>query len=319
MAVRKGCCVGGCLLKTLIAVLVIVILIVGAALWVYNQTLEKLGLGDVKIQGRTLRELGLAQLKVKDVISLIRGILKGPDIDAIANNRFDPIADKQSTEQKLNDTDIPQDSDDDFNYLYLLENQLTAEQAILLEFADTEIAYILDAMVQQGSDDAQEAVEIIRELNADFVQVAILKEQDIMLEMMIKIDISNIKNQLPSAFGAIADTVYLNSVNKMSVNNQGMVSTQSHSLSINGMTNQMSEVLINALYQLLPQEHLEEDKDAKEFFNDAFGALFKTVINNIGLVGDAETDQAGIVVGGVNYGEVGVDDHSIKVIVRENA
>ena len=142
MAVRKGCCVGGCLLKTLIAVLVIVILIVGAALWVYNQTLEKLGLGDVKIQGRTLRELGLAQLKVKDVISLIRGILKGPDIDAIANNRFDPIADKQSTEQKLNDTDIPQDSDDDFNYLYLLENQLTAEQAILLEFADTEIAYI---------------------------------------------------------------------------------------------------------------------------------------------------------------------------------
>ena len=88
MAVRKGCCVGGCLLKTLIAVLVIVILIVGAALWVYNQTLEKLGLGDVKIQGRTLRSW-VCPVKVKDVISLIRGILKDPDIDAIANNRFD--------------------------------------------------------------------------------------------------------------------------------------------------------------------------------------------------------------------------------------
>lgn len=323
MAVRKGCCIGGCLMKTIIAIVIIVVIVGGAIIWLMNQTPTTLKFDDKQINGITIREMGFADTKIKDIIKFLKGLVKIKESD-IVDHPFDPIADKASADQALNSIGVPSEGGN-MNYLYLIDNVIVTDAHELIEFSDTEIAYMLDAMVQQGMQSEQaegEEVEKVRQMNAGFSQVKIIKNENVItLEMLVRVDISNIKDDIPNIpfkNSIIPNKVFLNSINVMTIDDEGIISTQSLSLQVNGMSQEMSVSIINALFARLASEGTEEN--AVAYFNNTFGSLFKLIMNNVGLVGDALTDNSGDVIEDtINYGPQGVTQHKIKVITRTQA
>ncbi|MFA6765791.1 MAG: hypothetical protein WCS45_01910, partial [Clostridia bacterium] len=310
-------CSGGCLVKILITVIIIAVIIGGALWWVSVQTPAKLGFADTEIGGTTLRQMGLAEVRIIDLIRIIRNLLK-PDESKIVTNPYDPEKDKLAADNKLKDTSIPLDGEDP-DYLHLLgEEPLTTTTPMLLELADTEIAYIMDAIINSSAE-ADEDLQVIRDLNAALVQVEITKGSTTTLGMMMAIDISSIKNDIPMGGGLLPDRIYLNSVNKLQAANDGIISTQSQGIEINGMKDETAKAVINALFNAIVKEENVSEEDPIKFFNDAFGAVFKRVINNIGLVGDAELDSNDEVIEStITYGNQGIEEHIIKVITRES-
>ena len=69
---KSGCGCGGCLIKLLIAVLIVAVVLGVAAAVILNMTPEQLGIADVDINGTTLREMGLADVKIKEVLKFVK-------------------------------------------------------------------------------------------------------------------------------------------------------------------------------------------------------------------------------------------------------
>lgn len=318
MALRKGCCVGGCLMKTLIGIVVIVLLIGGAILWFVNQTPASLGFDDYEISGTSIREMGLADTKIKALYSVLKAFFNVNEAD-IVKNPYDPVADKESADATFAQINLPLDGED-LDYLYLLENPLITENPELVKLKDTEIAYVLNAMVDQAveGEEGFEQAEMVKEMNASFIQVTITKnQQEMTLEMMLRVDISSIREQIPVPFvgNVIPNVVYLNSINTLIIDDEGKISTTSKNVAINGMSDQLSTSIVNTLFASLAQEQTEQSPI--EYFNDSFGELFRLIINNVGLVGDAELTTTGEVIENtIDYGEQGVTNHYIQVITR---
>lgn len=307
MAVRRSSCAGGCLVKALISIVIIIALLAGAVIWALFQTPARFGLADTEIQGMTLKEMGLADMKIKDIIAIFIN-LSNPDESAIVDNPYDPVTDKAGADQKAGTMGIGED-----DYLSLVgDTHVTTTTPELLSFADTEIAYILNSIVQQGSSEVEgeEEAQIIRDMDASIAQVTITKGTEITIEILLKINISSIKRDLPAIVAnRLPDAVYLNSINKLTVTEGlyplgGIVSTQSSGIEINGMDGATTAIILNALSSGI--EEAEQAEDPAKYFNDTFGAFFQKVVNNMGLVGASVT----------NCGPDGVIDHHIKVITR---
>lgn len=325
MAARKSCCAGGCLLKAIISIVIILALIAGAIIWAINQTPEKFGFADYEIEGMSLRQLGLANTKIKDIIGIVRKLFK-PDEKAILNNVFDPVKDKAGADSKADQMGLPQGEGGQYDYLALVgDTPITTDNPELLSFKDTEIAFILNSIVMQASEqsEGEEEAQVVRDLNASIAQVTITKGTDITLEILLKIDISSIRNELPSIVqNSFPSVVYLNSINKMTIGqtapNEGIISTQSSGIVINGMDGATTAIVINALAGKIAEA--SESEDPVKYFNDTFGAFFQKVVNNMGLVGDAELDEnEAVIPATIQYGANGIVNHGIKVITREQA
>lgn len=310
MAARRSSCAGGCLVKTLIAIVIVIALIVGAFIWAINQTPARFGLADYEIQGMTIREMGFADMKIKDIAKLFKSLLK-PDESAIMDNPYD-AEDKANADSKAGAMGLPEE-DGQPDYLSLMgETPVTTATPQLLTFADTEIAYILNSIVTQASSQAEgeEEAQVIRDMNASIAQVTITKGTETTLEILLKIDISSIKGDMPAiAANRLPDVVYLNSINKLTVSEGiyplgGIISTESSSIEINGMDGATTNILINAISSGI--EEAQQAEDPSKYFNDTFGAFFIKVVNNMGLVGASVT----------NCGPDGVINHGIKVVTR---
>lgn len=321
MAARRSSCAGGCLVKTLIAIVIVIALIVGAFIWAINQTPERFGLADYEIQGMTLREMGFAEMKIKDIAKLFKSLLK-PDTSAIVDNPYDPVEDKASADSKAGTMGIPQEGGQT-DYLSLMgDTPVTTGEPELLTFADTEIAYILNSIVTQASTAAEgeEEAQVVRDLNASIAQVTILKGTQTTLEILLQIDISSMKGELPAIVAnRLPDVIYLNSINTLTISeallDQGTISTESVGIEINGMDGATTNILISALSSGI--EGASEAEDPAKYFNDTFGAFFQKVINNMGLVGDADLDDDDdVILLSIDYGPEGVINHGIKVITR---
>lgn len=320
MAARKGCCIGGCFLKIIITIIIIIALLAGTVLVVSNMTIEKLGLSDRNIGGQTLREMGLAQIKLKDVVSMLNKLLN-TDENTIITNPFNPIADKATADSSAGDIGVPMDGDSP-DYLSLLgDTPITTAYPTLVTFSDTEVAYILNNMVTKASsvagEEGEDEAEILRDMNANIAQVSIIKDTNMSLQIILKMDISAMKEDtnIPFIGGFLPNVLYLNSINKLNIDEQGNISTESESIQINGMTDEFATVILNALFNSLSQG--QENEDLVVFFNDTMGELFKKVMNNIGLVGDAELDTENkVVVSSIEYGTKGVQTHKISLITR---
>lgn len=325
MAVRKGCCAGGCLLKTIITLVIIVVLVGGAFLWVINQTFEDLGLADYEIMnGNSLRDLGFADMQLKDVLSLIRNLVK-PNVEDIVDNPYDKVEDKASADSTATSIGIPTENGEDTpNYLVLLGDEpIVTEEQMLIVFSDCELAYMMDTMIEQATENSDEDIQIIKDMNAGIEQITITKnETTTTLGIMLSIDLTPIKEQDATIknlfnFLHVPDKIYLNSINTLSANTNGELSTESQAIEINGMSGATTTTVLNAIFNFVNQNP-EEGEEPIVYFNDAIGSVFNQVIGNIGLVGTATTqnDSNVVVEGTVTYGENGITNHEITVITR---
>lgn len=295
MAAPKGCCAGKCLIKAIISVVVIVAIIVIAGAILVNQTPENLKIADVEIGGTTIREMGFADVKIKDFLKSIYSLLRPNEKNLVTNAPGE--ADVTSANDKLLDAGVEAQAGGAPNYLWLLDNILYTNPRQALTVTDKEFAVIMAGMLDQAGDN--EDAKIIKDMNGKLEQVIITSNK---VEVLISVDTSSLELPNVPAF-LVPKKIFINSVNKLTVNSDGTLSTESQSVSINEMERALSDVILESLKSMT-----NSDKSAQEFINEATGNLFVTIAGNIGEAGTDESNIGNAAAAGSGY---------VKLVTRQ--
>ena len=321
-----GCGCGGCLLKIVIAIAVIIILLVIAAVIIVNLTPEQIGIADLDIGGMTLRELGLADVKFKEMFQLINGVMN-PDVDNIVTNRYDPDVAKPEADGNL--AAATNTGDGEFKYSEVLEQTVIYDKEYLYTYSDTTLAYLFQQMLNEaeteGAEVNNDAIAFLRDLNAEIDEVTIndLGGGKYELRVVASIDITDFKNEImkniPAAvarFVTLPDRVYIVSYSDITADSEGQLVTTGKSIRINDMQSVVADaifkVVAGSASDKIEGENGSVDQNA---INDMVGEGFAEVIANLGRIGSADINaETKEVVGNVNFGVSGIKANALTVI-----
>lgn len=322
-----SCCLRSCL-TSLIVLLVIVALIVGGIWYVLNMTFDELGIADEPIFGETtIRQLGLADKKIIDVIKALNDILKEPNESDIVHNPYNRLEAEANIAGELG-LIIPKKNGKP-DYAALMNGNLATEDGrYLVTLLDTDIAYLMQTIIEQAEDN--DNMEAVREQPMNIREVTIKEINDkYSLKVIVKLDLAymmdDLTAQLESLPGsnmlinAIPKAIYFIGTSEITVDEFGKVNVSNKQLSVNGTTNFLIDIIMENLNKKVSEgENLpgEEDADFGELLAEALSESFVILIDNIGEVGFADTDASNIVTGDIELGMVGLSDHQICMITR---
>lgn len=322
-----GCGCGGCLLKIVIAIAVIIILLVIAAVIIVNLTPEQIGIADLDIGGMTLRELGLADVKFKEMFTLLNGVMN-PDVGNIVTNRYDPDVAKPEADGNLAAA-TNTGADGEFKYSEVLEQTVIYDKEYLYTYSDTTLAYLFQQMLNEteteGAEVNNDAIAFLRDLNAEIDEVTIndLGGGKYELRVVASIDITDFKNDImkniPAAVARLVtlpDRVYIVSYSDITADSEGQLVTTGKSIRINDMQSVVADaifkVVAGSASDKIEGENGSVDQNA---INDMVGEGFAEVIANLGRIGSADINaETKEVVGNVNFGVSGIKANALTVI-----
>lgn len=321
-----GCGCGGCLLKIVIAIAVIIILLVIAAVIIVNLTPEQIGIADLDIGGMTLRELGLADVKFKEMFTLLNGVMN-PNVDNIVTNRYDPDVAKPEVDGNL--AAATNTGDGEFKYSEVLEQTVIYDKEYLYTYSDTTLAYLFQQMLNEaeteGAEVNNDAIAFLRDLNAEIDEVTIndLGGGKYELRVVASIDITDFKNEImkniPAAVARLVtlpDRVYIVSYSDITADSEGQLVTTGKSIRINDM----QSVVADAIFKVVAgsaSDKIEGENESvdQNSVNDMVGEGFAEVIANLGRIGSADINaETKEVVGNVNFGVSGIKANALTVI-----
>ena len=322
----KGC--GGCLLKILIALAVIIVLLIIAVVIVINLTPEQLGIADLDLGGITLRELGLADVKIIEMFKLLNNVMN-PDVDAIVTNKYNPTVEKPQLDGNLFAATNTGSDGGEFKYSDILDQTVIYDKEYLYLYNDTTLAYLFQEMLTEtetsGAEVDNGAISFLKELNASVEELTIgaAGAGAYELRLVVSIDISEFKNEVmanvPSAvasFVKLPDRVYIVSYSSLSADSEGNVVTEGKSIRINDM----QSVVADAIFKVLSQnasESVETDEDLSDSnaVNDLVGEGFVEVVGHLGRVGSAPYDSAtNEITAEINFADSGIKEHGLTVV-----
>ena len=325
MAKRSSGC-GGCLVEIIIAILVIIVLLVIAAVIAVNLTPEQIGIADLDIGGVTLRELGLADVKFKEMFTLLNGVMN-PDVGNIVTNRYDPDVAKPEADGNL--ASATNTGDGEFKYSEVLEQTVIYDKEYLYTYSDTTLAYLFQQMLNEaetaGAEVNNDAIAFLRDLNAEIDEVTIndLGGGKYELRVVASIDITDFKNEImkniPAAVARLVtlpDRVYIVSYSDITADSEGQLVTTGKSIRINDM----QSVVADAIFKVVAgsaSDKIEGENGSvdQNSVNDMVGEGFAEVIANLGRIGSADINaETKEVVGNVNFGVSGIKANALTVI-----
>lgn len=325
MAKRSSGC-GGCLVKIIIAILVIIVLLVIAAVIAVNLTPEQIGIADLDIGGVTLRELGLADVKFKEMFKLLNGVMN-PDVDNIVTNRYDPDVAKPEADGNL--ALATNTGDGEFKYSEVLEQTVIYDKEYLYTYSDTTLAYLFQQMLNEaetaGAEVNNDAIAFLRDLNAEIDEVTIndLGGGKYELRVVASIDITDFKNEImkniPAAVARLVtlpDRVYIVSYSDITADSEGQLVTTGKSIRINDMQSVVADAIFKVVAGSATEDiETEEGTIDQNAINDMIGEGFAEVIANLGRIGSADINaETKEVVGNVNFGVSGIKANALTVI-----
>lgn len=298
-------------LLALVVVVVVTVVVVG------NLTLAQLGLSDKELApNKTVENLGISDVKVGQVISLLKSLSAEQDISKIAPNAY-TSAHKASADTKFKSTSIGLLADTP-NYQKLLFSSAAMVRPLTLQFP--EVAYALSAALQQFYTSAEgeiasdyiQAVEVLKRLNAHFAELSLFsKDGKLYMKAVIDLDVSEYIADINSQISVyqISNKVYCTLVNEVEVKNSSIlglvqikgVLAQKHfvSVAVNDLETQLSEKALNALFKL----SAEDDETLLTVTTVDIGvcALISDFLSHIGGIGvmNGATE--------VQYGAEGID------------
>lgn len=331
MANTKSGCGKGCLITFVIVIVVIVAAVgIGSAV-LLNSTANKLKFGDFELyEGMTLNDLGLGDVKIKEIAKML-GALSSPNESQIVTNKFDPVADKNASETILAESNLPKKANGENDYVSLVSNPVIYNKEYVKNYTDKNIAFILNSIITDAGEDVfntYENLDFIEVLNANFEEISITKQNDVYyMRVVVSADaksfIDEIKRSLPNFLHRyLPDRIYLVSTNRLSADENGILTTVSSSLQVNNYEN---EVLIDAILNAVVK-HVSDASgagaiadDEKGFINDAIGAAVSELISNLGYVGSGEADADGVLTGGKVLGVSGISAGGLTLITRTEA
>lgn len=321
----------GCLLKFLITIVVIVALIAVAAIVVINLTPDQLGLADIEIfDGNTLRDLGLHDVKLKDLYGEFMAIME-PDAEKIVTNGYDKKTETTVASGNVDKSSIKEKADGTPDYSSIVSEPLTYDKKYLLEYKDTTLAYVFNAVIADSADAAEgagadtESLDYLRSLGIEIDEVTIVAGGATnTLRIVASIDLTSIKSEVETALGALAsyvtlpERVYIVSYSEISADADGKVVTVSKSLKINDADNKIADAIFKVLADKAAEmtEGEAGDVNDSDYVNGKVGEAFSEFMTRLGKVGTATVDGDGVVTGDEVLGSQGISNHKITVITN---
>lgn len=337
-------CLKGCCLSVIIVVLLIAALIGVSVAVVLNMTPDKLGIADMPLEflnGKTLRDYGLADVKIKEAFKLLKGIMN-PDEDAIVTNRYNESVDKPAAQENAANSNIVKENGG-YDYSSIVSDKVVYDKEYLKTYNDTTIAYIFDSMIKdmetgieaEGDPDST-GVKFLRDLQANVDEVTIAESGDgYSLRIVASISLASLQEELRTALSSakipqflikIPDRIYIVSYGTLTADGKGKPSVSPADIRINDMENAVADVIFSVLSEKAAESgggdyEGQLDPNDKNSVNAELLDAFASAIGNLGKIGTATvkdgTDE--IVKGSEIYGVSGISAHKLTVITYTSA
>lgn len=320
MARRKGGCLKGCVVVPLIIVLVLVVAVVAGAAIILNKTPAELGFADQEIMsGKSLRDMGLADTKLKEVFTFLKEMMS-PDESKIVTNGYTEESEAEA-ESSLAGSSL--NNGTSINYAQLLgEDPVTYDQEYLYVYNDTTLAYILDTAIKAAADGADADLSDVKNMNASLMELTITKEgSSAKLRTVFALDVSSIKNQIAAQLGGggnlipLPNKVYIVCYYSMTADLEGKLVLTPESIKINDSDNAVSQAIFSVLSEQVSQKTEGEESDAS--INNLFAKVIVKLVWNLGKTGEAEVNPDHSISGSkVIGGNYGIFQHKLHLITH---
>lgn len=321
---KKGCGCGGCLIKLLIAILVIAVVLGIAVAIILNMTPDQLGIADVDINGTTLREMGLADVKMKEVFKFVKDVLNA-DSAKIVQNPYSPETEKTTSENNLQSAvNVGSSESGGIVYSDILKDKIVYDEKYFYEYRDTTLAYIFQSILDEGEAAVSEdngAIDFLREINGKVDEISIYSSGNgYELRTVFSIDVSGFRSEIesliPIKIVKIPDRIYLVSYSSVGADSDGRLVTDGRAIRINDVDSVVADAIFKVLSDAADESvDTDEDLGDENTVNDLIGEGFAAVVANLGKVGVAAFDpETRLVTGETSLGAEGIKDHALTVV-----
>lgn len=316
------------LFKAIILPIIVFVLVVGiAVLVVGNMTPTQLGVADLEFaEGMSITSLGFADTKIFDIIKMFRTLFAEPNLEDIVSNPPDEAVEGPIVEGNLSGSALG--TGGTIDYLAIADNEVVYDKEYLYEYNDTTLAYMLNQIIKQGSEQAgegedQEAAQAFKDINANVEEIIInVAGEERTMRFVISINVTSLIAEATAqannpaiefALNRLPEKVYMVSEFTLSADATGKLVMVSDALRINDQENAISELLLGILAGKVEGEGGEGGENTN-VINDGFAEIVTKLVGNLGKVGTATKDSSNVVTGGVVLGSVGIMNGKISVI-----
>ncbi len=285
------------ILGIFITLALIIVILGGVFGYFWNTTPEKLKIADMEIlNGKTLRDLGFADTKFKDIYKQFRELVKADTSNIVVNKPDEQ--DKTDTESNLDgvsDGTIPT-TDGEADYSVIVTTPLVYDARYQQKWNDTSLAYLFDRSVKGSVDKAgnmdTDGVQFLKDIKASVEELTIGRADGASAEMRLvfSIETSSYKGVIKQQLGALGDLIpipdKLYAVSYFTLTADSENDAKIKAVSVNLKINDTENALSQALFTLLASEAGGQDdmteEQQKAVINDKIGDVFASIIYNMG-------------------------------------
>lgn len=302
MKVLKG------ILFTLLAIILVLVI---AFVVVINLTPRQLGLADMQISGESLEGMGLADVKIKSIYKSVNNLSKVKEEDVV-HNSYDNAEQKDKSKDNFDGSTLSGKDD----YSSLVADKATYDKQYLVTYEDKTIAYIFNNIIQNGTSSSSEAVKALKNAKIVVKEMTIdVKDGKGYLRVVSMIELGEYKAQIEEALGSaknilkVPEKAYIVSEFGFDVDKDGKMNTSSISVSVNGNNDDpVTKAIVNVVMKNASEPMTMEE------LNEKLGNAIGEVVLNLGKIGTAKVDENNVIGGDINYGMVGVSAHKLCLV-----
>lgn len=291
------------------ALIAIVLILVIAFAVVINLTPRQLGIADLKIEGKTVEEMGIADTKIVDIYKSVKSLSKVNESDVVTNT-YDEEQEKDKSQDKFSGSSL--DGKDD--YSSIISGKVEYDTKKIVEYDDVTLAYIFNNAVQNGADSSSDAVKVLKDANVVVKEITIgVSDGKGTMRIVSMVELGQYKSDIENALGAakalfkVPEKVYIVSEISFTVDEtNGKMISKSESVCVNGNNDDpVTKAILNVIVGKIG------GVDSVDGLNEKLGEAVSAVTYNLGGIGGVAMDENIYV-----YGICGVKDHILSLVTH---
>ena len=291
------------------SLIAIVLILVIAFAVVINLTPRQLGIADLKIEGKTIEEMGIADTKIVDIYKSVKSLSKVNESDVVTNT-YDEEQEKDKSQDKFSGSSL--DGKDD--YSSIISGKVEYDTKKIVEYDDVTLAYIFNNAVQNGADSSSDAVKVLKDANVVVKEITIgVSDGKGTMRIVSMVELGQYKSDIENALGAakalfkVPEKVYIVSEISFTVDEtNGKMISKSESVCVNGNNDDpVTKAILNVIVGKI------DGVDSVDGLNEKLGEAVSAVTYNLGGIGGVAMDEEIYV-----YGICGVKDHKLSLVTH---
>lgn len=291
------------------SLIAIVLILVIAFAVVINLTPRQLGIADLKIEGKTIEEMGIADTKIVDIYKSVKSLSKVNESDVVTNT-YDEEQEKDKSQDKFSGSSL--DGKDD--YSSIISGKVEYDTKKIVEYDDVTLAYIFNNAVQNGADSSSDAVKVLKDANVVVKEITIgVSDGKGTMRIVSMVELGQYKSDIENALGAakalfkVPEKVYIVSEISFTVDEtNGKMISKSESVCVNGNNDDpVTKAILNVIVGKI------DGVNSVDGLNEKLGEAVSAVTYNLGGIGGVAMDENIYV-----YGICGVKDHKLSLVTH---